>query len=319
MPIQTKVLALLAIMAGAIASPEPGEIPLNSPPGPVGGDGTDNIHWYQQESLNGELYEADPPKMPEPLICNETDQSVACSGKMLRSNRELYEFPGLVYVMVYVEVDERIHEPWRFALKQIRKVNRTYQRSGIPVQFLVAAMDTADVAHFSITGYLNNLRGRAGTISRRTGADLVIGLLSDRYRYSWCGLANVGSGYGYPQTNVTACYSKHTLAHEIGHSFGLMHDAGGGVPFVEGGRGYKIGESGTIMAYANSRIPFFSSPKLKYKGKIYGNDRTDAVTALKDALGNIAMAHESMLKNDQYSFDERMDVLNNYENIEYCE
>lgn len=326
MPIQYKVLGILAIFLGAFASSEPGEIPLNSPEVPVGAEGTDNIHWYQQESLNGERYKEEPPNMPDPIICNQQNSYLSCNGKELRSYRELYEFPGLVYVMLYIEVDERIPRPWRFALKQVRELNRTFQRSGVPAQFLVAKIKTVDVTGLSITRYLDELRGRAGRLSRETGADLVIGLLSPTQRYSYCGLANVGTLKAWPQTSVTACYNKSTLAHEVGHSFGLRHDknVSGNPPFVEGGLGYKVDDSrGTVMAYARKRVPYFSSPKLKIKNEIYGDEYTDAVTALKDALGNIAMAHERMMKAEEYSFDQSVDIMSSYSSIdyeiEYCE
>jgi hypothetical protein len=312
-----KVLGLLSMFMMAFArSSEPGEIPLNSPAGPVGGEGTDNIHWYQQESMRAERYADKPPKMPSPVICNPEDTSVDCYGTPMRGNRELLEFAGLTYVLVYVEVDDRIDEPSRFALAQLREATRTFQRSGVPVQFLIAEIKTVDVSEDgSMTSQLINLRGRAESISRRTGADLVIRLLSPSWVWNYCGVAALGSLKSWPMASITACYTKNTLAHEIGHNFGLLHDRfRGGNPYIEGGVGYITDDEseGTVMSYAGSRIPFFSSPKLLYKNRVWGDAETNAVNALRSALGTIAMAYENLPPS--YSVLSRED-----EEIVYCE
>lgn len=311
-----KILILLPLMTALVSSSEPGEISLNSPAGPVGGEGTDNIHWYQQESMRAERYADEPPKMPSPVICNPEDTSVDCYGTPMKGNRELLEFAGLTYVLVYVEVDERIDEPWRFALAQLREATRTFQRSGVPVQFLIAEIQTVDVTEDgSMTSQLDNLRGRAESISRRTGADLVIRLLSPSWVWNYCGVAALGSLKSWPMASVTACYTKNTLAHEIGHNFGLLHDRfRGGKPYIEGGLGYITDDEskGTVMSYAESRIPFFSSPKLLYKERVWGDAETNAVNALRSALGTIAMAHENLPP--PYTALSRED-----EEIVYCE
>lgn len=313
-----KVLGLLAIfVAGITASSEPGEISINSPPGAVGGEGTDNIHWYQQESMRASRYAQDPPRMPDPIVCNAEDPEISCSGKPMRGRKELLKFPGLVYVTVYVEVDNRIREPWRFALRELREATRHFQRSGVPLQFIVSEIAAVNNGTNSMTSILNSLRGRAGAISERTGADLVVGLLPDLWGYwSYCGLANIGTGNPWPMTSVTACHGGVTLAHEIGHNFGLNHDAQvSGDGFIEGSLGYRNGRGkGTIMSYAENRIPFFSSPELSYQGEIWGDEYTDAAGALRDMLGNMAMAHERMIQ----TYGDRMPNMDDHETA-YCE
>lgn len=304
----TRIVGLIILCVSSVSLADPGSVPLNSPPGKVCDGCEDNIHWYQQETLKAERWREDPPTLPEPLVCNSEDYTRSCNGYELAPSRELYSFPGLVYVMIYIEVDDRINNPWRFALKQVREASQTFQRSGVPVQFIVAGIETVDNGNLGMQGILNSLRYRAGEISRRTGADLVVGLLPSFWGYwSHCGLANVGRGNAFPGTSVTACYDRYTFAHELGHNFGLMHDAGGPSPFVETGRGYIAPSGkGTIMAYADRRVPFFSSPKLSLKGEIFGTDEQDAVTALNEALGNVAMAHENYMK--RYEEGTAMDV-----------
>ena len=326
--VKSRLVALLTAMFCSTVLAEPGQVDLSSAPGKVCEGCDDNIHWYQQESLKAERWADDPPKMPEPVICNEQDTSISCNGKQMTSGRELREFPGLTYVMVYIEVDNRIQNPWRFAISQIRKANNVFQRSGVPVQFLVTEIATVDNENNGMITILRDLAGRAQPISERNGADLVIALLPEIWGYwGYCGVANIGNLNPWPKASVTACYrnGSNTLAHEIGHSFGLMHDIGDST-IVQGAVGYSHPESqrGTIMSYTTPRIPFFSSPKLKYQGLTYGSHEADAVSALNDALGNVAMAHEYMMENytlppeldpSQSGADEYFEVTVCYEDL----
>lgn len=310
-----KTVLMLLVLFPAISFSDGGEIPLNSPAGKVCDNCSDNIHWYQQESLKAERWREDPPFIHDPVICNLDDKTIGCSGYELSGPRELYEFVGLVYVMVYIEVDDRIKEPWRFALQKIRRATQTFQRSGVPVQFVVAGIKTVDNGDKAMQTILNDLRSRTNEITEETGADLIMGLLPPSNlifgpTFKYCGLASVGRGYAWPNVSVTACYDRYTLEHEIGHNFGLMHDSGavggGGTnPFLYVGRGYipPTGDRGTIMAYADKRVPFFSSPKVEVDGVVYGSEDHDAVSALNDALGNVAMAHETYMESRAQSAD----------------
>lgn len=309
--------AIMLVSLAAYAAP--GNVSIDSPKGPVCENCDDNIHWYQQESIRSLRYSQDPPDMPQPVVCNEADQRVSCSGRDM-SPYQLYKFPGLVYVMLYIEVDSDIRQPWRFALKQVRKLNNTFQLSGVPVQFIVAEIQTVTWDGSSMLSQLNDLQGRMDNISRRTGADLGMKLLPEYFStWRYCGIAKVGTT-AWPRASITACYGKNmTLAHEIGHSFGLRHDVGDDTR-IQGGVGYRLPEDetrGTIMTYAEKRIPFFSNPNTKYDGLVWGSEEANAVAVLNDTLGNIAMAHETMMNAPQNFVELDLDASEN--SIEYCE
>ena len=314
-----RVLCTAIMLVSLAASAAPGNVSINSSPGKVCEDCADNIHWYQQESIRSLRYSEDPPMMPQPLTCNEEDNKISCSGRDM-SPYALYKFPGLVYVMLYIEVDADINKPWRFALNQVRKLNNTFQLSGVPVQFIVTEIKTVEWDGSSMVAQLNDLQGRMDEISRRNGADLGMKLLPDYFNtWRYCGVAKVGTT-AWPRASVTGCYSNNmTLAHEVGHNFGLRHDVGDNT-VIQGGVGHRLPEDdtrGTIMTYAEKRIPFFSNPNTKYDGLIWGSEEANAAAVLNDTLGNIAMAHETMMNAPQNFIDLDLDASKS--SIEYCE
>jgi hypothetical protein len=71
------------------------------------------------------------------------------------------------------------------------------------------------------------------------------------------------------------------------------------------------------MSYAERRIPFFSNTNTKYDGLIWGSEEANAVAVLNDTLGNIAMAHETMMNAPQNFIDLDLDASKS--SIEYCE
>jgi hypothetical protein len=123
--------------------------------------------------------------------------------------------------------------------------NRAYLNSGVPIRLnlrgtmLVAGYDEARVAYTTTLYHLTNVSGGGSTAAGRAlfaplrarrdliGADLVA-LIREGGEY--CGQAWVVespspaySGYGYSQTS-RGCIAGYTLAHELGHNMGLLHD-----------------------------------------------------------------------------------------------
>lgn len=121
----------------------------------------------------------------------------------------------------------------------------------------------------------------------RTKADLVAMMIVDS---QYCGLgyyvetpSRATRDYGYSVT-WRYCISNHTVAHEMGHNQGLLHDRyveDRNAPNSKINFGYVNLQAKirTIMAYNNQcadngfnceRIPFFSTPRVKYKRNTIG-------------------------------------------------
>jgi hypothetical protein len=123
--------------------------------------------------------------------------------------------------------------------------NRAYENSGVRMRLnlrgtmLVAGYEEAQFAYTTTLYHLTNVTGSGSTTVGRTlfaplrarrdliGADLVA-LIREGGEY--CGQAWVvespsasTSAYGFSQVS-RGCISGYTLAHELGHNMGLLHD-----------------------------------------------------------------------------------------------
>lgn len=166
----------------------------------------------------------------------------------------------------------------------ISLANTAFTNSQINTQFRL--VHTAEIAYPESGNYntdLSRLRGTADgflddvhTLRDTHKADLVT-LIEDNIGGA-CGVAyvmsSVSANFASSAFSVVEadCISGYTLAHELGHNMGSMHDR------IEGGTGaypYSFGhkEAGmfrTIMAYpctpACTRINHYSNPNVRYQG-----------------------------------------------------
>lgn len=176
----------------------------------------------------------------------------------------------------------------------IALANRGYKNSQINFRVVLAkALLTNYDESVGFSQTLSDLRTGSQASMRqvraqrnKTKADLVAMLIVDS---QYCGLgyyienpARSTRDYGYSVT-WRSCISNHTVAHEMGHNQGLLHDRYVHDPAPNSKINYGYvnlqAKVRTIMAYNNEcvangfnceRIPFFSTPKVKYRGKTIG-------------------------------------------------
>ena len=109
------------------------------------------------------------------------------------------------------------------------------------------------------------------TTATEYGADLL------HYIYNFGSESYCGKGWlpGREAVSAAECGNT-TIAHELGHNFGLHHDranaADYGLPYSGFNYGYICGGAGTLMAYYGPTLPHFSSPSLSNNGEPCGID-----------------------------------------------
>jgi hypothetical protein len=203
-------------------------------------------------------------------------------------------------------------EPWRRAIDWLRQAEQMYRNSGVPVRFVIEGIevfedmpDTVEASYYAIN--FDKYADR--------GADLVIGLKPYMAGDPYCGIAGVRG-----RLSVSSCDPK-TLAHELGHNFGLGHAHTGG---YEGKKGYCISPSpdasdcdkGTLMSYAGTgRIPLFAANGFEYRDALIGNAEHTAVEHLRSSVVGKALAWE--LARDRADLNLEVDP-STPEEIELC-
>lgn len=158
--------------------------------------------------------------------------------------------------------------------EQLQNVNTIIQNSGVAITFELAGFVDPDYDESGkkFGEILNDLTYRIEEVKQQRdelSADLVSMLVVNR---ELCGAGKHGPSkrYGF---SAIRCLSS--LAHEIGHNFGMYHNWEGGEPkdppYVNGYRYTGSPRFRTQMSYDCSgdtcpKIPFYSNPNLTYSG-----------------------------------------------------
>lgn len=281
------VLALVLMMVSLSAVPEAGMIGFNTPPGPIGGQG----HWYSLRTMKGVDYWEDPAIISDVRYDEETGQ-YSVSG----------EPPIAVAIVLHPDFYAN-REPWRRALDWVRQAEQIFRNSGVALRFVVNHIETRQDLPDGVEAAYNHISGGEYV---KYGVDMLI-VLMPTYGYDpLCGIASLGRSnyFGGVIRSVSAC-DPETLAHELGHNFGLFHYGDdrsliGEVDRVPGGYCITGGATdeeqncitGTIMSYASNRVPFFANRNFMYKGKPLGSEEADAVEHLNRVKAGRALAYE---------------------------
>jgi hypothetical protein len=205
----------------------------------------------------------------------------------------------------------------------VQAANQAYRNSGVAISLSLVGLEEVDYEETgSMKSSLRELQGRndgkldeVHALRDSVGADIVTLIAEDR---DSCGIAwsmrgkNTGAASTAFNVVNAGCLSNQSLAHEIGHNQGNMHDREsttntGAFAYSYGYRRCTTDGSGfrDIMSYACkgvARVARFSSPALSYNGHPMGaayetdpdnaadnvrsmNNTADTVQAFRTARG----------------------------------
>ena len=192
-------VAAACFLKGSAVSGEAGMIPFDSPVGEIGGRG----HWYSLRTMKAADY-WDDPALTSDVRANE-DGTYSISG----------EAPISLGIVLHPEwyPDD---EPWRRAIDWIRQAEQMFRNSGVRVRFIIEHIEVQDLPDTKESAYY-----AVDTLEAK-GADMTVVLMPHFTFDPYCGIASVGNRnyYGGSIRSVSGCSPK-TLAHELGHNFGL--------------------------------------------------------------------------------------------------
>lgn len=188
----------------------------------------------------------------------------------------------------------------------VAAANQAYANSGLALTLnLVHMAETAYVETGDMGAALSAIRSTSDgsmdevhALRDQHGADLVALINEDS---NYCGIAyvmaSVSTGFASAAFSVTAsnCLANQTLAHEVGHNQGNMHDRAnssnaGAYPYSYGHRRCTTDGTGfrTVMSYSTNcnvtRINHFSNPSIAYNGYATGvSHELDAANSAENA------------------------------------
>lgn len=290
------IMAMALLVLSVRVSAEAGMIALDVEAGPVMGKG----HWYTLRTMKGVDYWEDPAVLSDIRVVREQINFE------LGNEIEYYYVDGEVPVSVALVIHENFScclDPWRKALDWLRQAEQMFRNSGVPIRFLVNHIEVREDLPDNKEAMLNYMKPEVIGYSDRHGVDMVLVLAPHYFGDRLCGIATVPSSNLSIPVSVSGC-DPFTLAHEIGHNFGLAHSFDRAYPQfgVDYGRGHCISNEdskadkgctrGTIMSYSSTAIPFFSNKEATLDGKPLGDDKADAVAFLNRFKTNRALAHE---------------------------
>ncbi len=173
----------------------------------------------------------------------------------------------------------------------VQAANQAYRNSGVAISLdLVGLQEVEYVESGDMKGSLKALQSHKDgqmdavhSLRNRLGADVVtlIAEDSDSCGIAWSMRGETPSGASTAFNVVNAgCLSNQSLAHEVGHNQGNMHDRDstsntGAFAYSYGYRNCSADGNGfrTVMAYAckgGARVARFSSPALTFNGQPMG-------------------------------------------------
>jgi peptidyl-Asp metalloendopeptidase len=195
------------------------------------------------------------------------------------------------------------------ATASVAQVNSLYAASGVSTRIrLVGVIETALAESGSAATDLGVAHADAGVRAARDayGADIVSVLVSSDPSSSGSGYVSVSRGQSFSDLgyNVTVYYPFlgyiYSLAHEIGHNQGALHEAGNNSgDDTRGAYPYSLGYTDIghgfydVMSYGRgcsncTRLSQFSSSVARYQGNPVGSAAQDAARTINNTRAIVA-------------------------------